>query len=349
MHHLEGGSMLSDRQHRILSALIEEYVAHAMPVGSRTIAEQYHLGVSPATVRNELAALEDAGYIVQPHTSAGRIPTDAGYRRFVDGLLANEQIAASASKREAAAMRQSADALDDLMDRISVELARLTKCLSIVVPPAKTTSSIRQVSFVMLGPCQAIAVIVLSDGDVLNGQIVSQYTIDSAFLSVLQARMCELFVDKTVPEALELCELALRDPLAFSDAFASKFAQDALGCIERTLGNVRHSSRPSSMGMSALMSYPEFHDSSSLLPVLELLEDDTVLFRTVDATGAPGDVTVCIGEENPDATLRGVSVIAGMYGQGPGRGIVAVIGPKRMDYSRVIGAVRVAQDVLKGR
>ncbi len=125
--------MLSDRRQRILRALIEEYVMHAVPVGSRTLAEQYDLGVSSATVRNDLSALEEAGYIAQPHTSAGRVPTDAGYREFVDDLLASEAFGGAGVEEELACqIRSHADALDELMRRTSEELARLTDCLSLV-------------------------------------------------------------------------------------------------------------------------------------------------------------------------------------------------------------------------
>ena len=132
--------MLSDRRQRVLAALIEEYVARALPVGSRTLTERYQLGVSPATVRNELSVLEDGGYIAQPHTSAGRIPTDAGYRAFVDNLLA--RASAPDEARYGAVveeLRRSATELDALLERTSAALARLTDCLSIVLAPSVLT------------------------------------------------------------------------------------------------------------------------------------------------------------------------------------------------------------------
>jgi len=118
--------MLSDRRQRVLAALIEEYVARALPVGSRTLTERYKLGVSPATVRNELSILEDEGYIAQPHTSAGRIPTDFGYRTFVDDLLANDSLPDEERYRAVAEdLRKSASELDSLLEQTSSALARL--------------------------------------------------------------------------------------------------------------------------------------------------------------------------------------------------------------------------------
>lgn len=241
--------MLTDRRQMVLRALIEEYVAHAMPVGSRTIVEQYGLGVSPATVRNDLSALEGDGFIQQPHTSAGRIPTDAGYRAYVEELIST-----GALKDEhphhmlVERLRRSADELDDLMARTTAELARLTDCLSMVLPP------------------------------------------------------------------------------------------DADGA---------HINRIPRMGLSSLLRKPEFQDSSALLPLMEILEDESVLFSIFDgAAEHGGNVVVRIGHENTAEGLSGVSVITGVYGRGSAQGVIAVIGPTRMDYTSVIRAVRAAQEAM---
>lgn len=241
--------MLSDRRQQVLRALIEEYIAHALPVGSRTIVEHYSLGVSSATVRNDLSALEDEGFIQQPHTSAGRIPTDAGYRAYVEEIISSGALESNnpyASLVEE--MRHSADALDDLMERTSAELARLTECLSLVLPPDQGRTHLRQ-----------------------------------------------------IPR----------------------------------------------MGLSALMRKPEFQDSSTLLPLMEILEDESVLLSVFSEDGCRADnIMVRIGSENASAGLSGVSVVTGVYGRGSGQGVVAVIGPTRMDYTSVIRAVRAAQDIM---
>lgn len=236
--------MLSDRRQRVLAALIEEYVARALPVGSRTLTEHYELGVSPATVRNELSALEYEGYLSQPHTSAGRIPTDIGYRAFVDDIIASGAIQDDERSREAAnRLRQSARELDDLLGQTSAALARFTDCLSIVMPP-----------------------------DV---------------------------------------------------------------------------SRSRRIGMSSLMRKPEFASSAALLPIMQVLEDDMILLHVLDASATDDDApSVRIGSENEAEQLSGVSVVASRYGSGDTGGIVAVIGPTRMDYTKVLQAVRIASKAL---
>lgn len=234
--------------------MIEEYVSNAVPVGSHTLTEQYDLGVSSATIRNELSVLEEAGYVTQPHTSSGRIPTDAGYREFVDELIAAGKIQdTSATEQLTRKLRTHADRLDALMRQVSEELAHFTNCLSIVG---------------------------LGEGDM---------------------------------------------------------STERLACKE-------------SIGLSSLMRKPEFQESSSLLPIMEILEDDTVYFRVYSEASASTDgFSICIGSENKDGSLVSASVVAGVYGHGGNRGVVAVIGPRRMDYENVIQAVRVAQQILDQR
>ena len=235
--------MLSDRRQRVLAALIEEYVARAMPVGSRTLAERYGLGVSSATVRNDLSALEEEGYISQPHTSAGRIPTDNGYRAFVDELVESGALSDDAGQvGQIEDLKRSATELDDLLERTSKALTQFTDCLSIVTPPDQ--------------------------------------------------------------------------------------------------------SHPKRLGIMSLMRQPEFAQTEALLPIMQVLEDDTVLFHVLDATAAGDNPQVRIGKENETEELAGVSVVACRYGIGMDGGIVAVIGPTRMNYTKALTAVRVASRAL---
>lgn len=235
--------MLSDRRQLVLAALIEEYVARAIPVGSRTLTEHYDFGVSSATIRNELSALEDEGYISQPHVSAGRIPTDHGYRAFVDRLIDEGAIEETPQTAQAVEeLRRNAQEIDDLAARTSELLARLTDCLSIVTAPNLT--------------------------------------------------------------------------------------------------------RTHRLGMSALMRQPEFMYTQSLLPIMQVLEDDMVLLHLLDSSAEDEQPRVHIGSENAAEQLQGVSVVASRYGCGDSEGIVAVIGPTRMDYSKVLQAVRIASRTL---
>lgn len=332
--------MLSDRRQRILYALIEEYVAHALPVGSQTIAKQYKLGVSSATIRNELSYLENEGYIAQPHTSAGRIPTDAGYREFVDGVLASDDLMKMSDfDAMASDIRSHADALDSLMERTSEELTRLTDCLSIVMAPSMIKMRIRQISLISLTNRQALIIIVSEDGHVAERHVSFPVDVEPDRLRDIQDLLTKVFSGRSLSE-MEDARLGVVELM-----------QDSIGpiIVNEILSSLRDSCsvRSSRVGVSSLMRKPEFHDASALLPIMEVLEDDTVLFSVFDPSDtSDSGIMVRIGSENETEQLSGASVIAGSYGRGEAQGVVAVIGPKRMDYSKVIGAVRAAQEIL---
>lgn len=333
--------MLSDRRQRVLAALIEEYVARALPVGSRTLTERYHLGVSPATVRNELSVLEDDGYITQPHTSAGRVPTDFGYRAFVDDLLRSGLGPADdeRSRKAAEQMRGTASELDALLEQTSSALARLTDCLSIVLAPSVLNMRIRQITLVSLSPRRALVVVVTEDGQVFNRQMEFAMDVDPADLAAVQRLLNDVLLGKTIQEVEEGLGRGMYE--AFRSPLVRMALDEVLSCLQEGDLSVHR------LGVSSLLTKPEFSQSESVLPVLKALEDNTVLLHICDAAEQAGDMPcVRIGSENDDEGLSGVSVVASSYGKGPSMGVVAVIGPTRMDYSRVIQAVRIARSAL---
>ncbi len=335
--------MLSDRRQKVLAALIEEYVARALPVGSRTLTQRYQLGVSPATVRNELSVLEDDGYIVQPHTSAGRIPTDYGYRAFVDELLETELASEDKEARSLAEkLRSSATELDSLIEQTSAALTRLTDCLSIVIAPSVLNLQIKQISLVQLTTFRALVILVTEDGQVFNRQMDFAYEVLSDDLARVQLFLSEVFTGKSLHEIEQ--GLAKSISQAHHDPLVRMALDEVLCCLHES-----GLARTHQVGVSSLLSKPEFSQSQSLLPVMQMLEDDTVLLHILDETAQKSTDTpfVRIGSENDEVALSGVSVVASSYGRGESAGIVAVVGPTRMDYSKVIRAVRMASLTLK--
>lgn len=333
--------MLSERRQRVLRALIEDYIQYALPVGSRTLTERHRLGVSPATVRNDLSVLEDAGFIQQPHTSAGRVPTDAGYRTFVDELLssglADEERPHPSMVEE---LRASASELDALMERTSAALARLTDCLSIVMAPSVFSGRIRQITLVSLSNYQAIVIVVAEDGQVVNRTISFTDEVTCDELAAAQNLLNRVLVGQSARDMRRNLDAgtieALRDPLV------QLIIDEVIECLGESDGNRAHS-----LGISSLLRQPEFSNSKALLPVMEVLEDDQVLLHAFDDTvEGDGPVMVRIGHENPTSELAGVSIVACSYGRGDSEGVVAVIGPTRMNYEGAIRAVRAAQCVL---
>lgn len=334
--------MLSDRRQRVLAALIEEYVARALPVGSRTLTERYQLGVSSATVRNELSVLEDGGYITQPHTSAGRIPTDHGYRAFVDNLLETDYVGIDDRYRPVVdELRRSASELDALLEQTSSALTRLTDCLSIVLAPSVLNLHIKQLSLISLTPTRALVVLVTEDGQVFNRQMEFVDDISSDDLARVQVFLSDVFAGKSLHEIEEGLGQGMIE--AFRDPLVRMVLDEVLSCLQES-----ELSRAHRLGVSSLLTKPEFSQSQALLPVMQVLEDDTVLLHILDDAATSGDGPfVRIGRENEAAQLAGVSVVANRYGRGESAGVVAVIGPTRMDYSKVIQAVRAASSALE--
>lgn len=330
--------MLSDRRQIVLRALIEEYIARALPVGSRTLVERYNLGISSATVRNELSLLEEMGYLAQPHTSAGRIPTDFGYRAFVDELL-SESDPDNGEDALARELRESASDLDDLMDRTSQALACFTDCMTLLVPPRILSVDIRLVNLVLLTPQRLLTVIVTEDGQVFDRQMDLPRDYSQDEIGKTQEALNNILVGTSLSSTSG--ELPLGASGVHDDLFRMVMAE-ILACLKDQNAIKAHP-----LGISHLLGKPEFSDSSCLMPVLEELEGDTMLLRVFNDAAASEEPVVRIGHENDSEALSSVSLIANRFGEAEHSGLILIVGPTRMDYPQVLKAVRAARNVLK--
>ncbi len=328
--------MLSDRRQNVLRVLIEEYIARALPVGSRTLVERYNLGISSATVRSELSSLEEEGYLVQPHTSSGRIPTDYGYRAFVDDLLAREKFD---DENLVKALRESAGELDELMEKTSRALARLTDCMTLVVPPCSLSFDIKVVNLIELTPQRLLLVVVTNDGQVFNRQIETKTTQSAEEIAKTQDLLNRLLAGKSLSSKSD-------DVSSLLDGVQDDLFQLVLSELMDCLKD-QSVKKPHSLGMTHLLCQPEFSESARILPVLEQLEDDAVLLHIFDEAFNSEAPLVRIGHENDSEAFSGVSLIASQFGGGKQRGLIAIIGPTRMNYSQVFKAVRAAKNVLQ--
>ena len=340
--------MLSDRRRKVLNALIEEYISTASPVSSRAIVGKHGLGVSSATVRNELYVLEEDGYVTSPHVSSGRIPTDTGYRSFVDELLdtdAEKDDAESKSDGKLADdLRESATELDDLLKETSRALNRFTDCLAVVMAPRLTKIALKQIALVMMDARHVIVVLAVKDGRVLN-------------------RVVELAFDHT-SEEVRLLEMLLNREYEISGAF-DPLAGDRQQVLRSAIGESTIRTELSRLttaiddclfegerervhlnGLEDLFSQPEMQKMSLTMGFARLLDDDLLMFRLLGDFLASRGVVVRIGHENASETLSDISVVASTYGEDDREGMVAIIGPTRMDYEKVIDAVRNASGFL---
>ncbi len=333
--------MLSERRQKVLAALIEEYVAHALPVGSRTIAEHYDLGVSSATVRNDLSSLEKQGLIEQPHTSAGRIPTDSGYRAFVDELLASVPEGADPLDQNLIrSLQKNANELDELLEKTTEAITQLTDCLSIVLPPSIVSLHVRQISLVNLSAHKSLMVVVCEDGRVLNRALECSKELSYEQLMNIQHTLNTLFAGKSCSDIKRGIDTV--PPEALGNPITQLFISEFFACMRE-----HDSSRAHSLGVSSLLKKPEFSHPEALLPIVEVLEDNEVLVDVLDDEAYVGGTMVRIGSENKPEQLKSVSVVAMQFGKDDGEGVVAVVGPTRMDYLQVIKVLQAARLSLR--
>jgi heat-inducible transcriptional repressor len=332
--------MLNERRRRVLKALVEEYVASAQPVGSKTLVDRYELGCSPATVRNELSILEETGFVVQPHVSAGRLPTDSGYRDFVDELL---QSAASTEMQPA--LLGHAHEVDELMRETSALLTRLTDSMAVVLAPSVSLARVKRIDLLSMSELRALFVLITESGQVLNRHIELAERTSPEQLSAAERALNAALDGKRADEIRPL-----REALEPEDALGGAGGPDALFAqvIDEILDALEEADRDRlyHVGVPALLAQPEFHDADRARPLIECIEDGLTLLEALsDALSSPG-VIVRIGHENRRVELGSVSIVATSYESGSSDGVVGIIGPTRMDYQRAIDAVRTVADGL---
>ncbi|GLX92297.1 heat-inducible transcriptional repressor HrcA [Herbidospora sp. NEAU-GS84] len=324
--------MLDDRKLAVLRAIVEDYVSTNEPVGSKALADRHNLGVSPATIRNDMAALEDGGYIHQPHTSAGRVPTDKGYRLFVDRLSQVKPLS-GAERRAIETFLAGAVDLDEIVMRTVRLLAQLTRHVAVVQYPSLTRSTVRHVEIVPLADTRVMLVLITNTGRVEQRVVDLPQVIADDRVSHLRAVLntaldgCGL---AQVPETLA----ALPERLSPEDR---PVAATILSVIMETLVE-RHEEKIVFAG-AANLAAADF--TIGLRDVLEALEEQVVLMRLLGETDDLSELTVRIGSENPYTGLRGTSIVAAGYGSGDKElARLGVLGPTRMDYPVTMGAVR---------
>src|SRR5579862_4986612 len=323
---------LDERKAAILRAIVEHYVDSAQPVGSQTVTQTAGLGVSAATVRNEMSVLERDGFIAQPHTSAGRVPTDSGYRYYVDHLAGVGALPAAERRRIADFFTSAKMAMDDLLHETSRLLARVTSHAAVVVGPQAESVHVRSVHLVSLQPRLVLAVVVMSNGAVEKESVMLADDVTAEDVAVASGRLAA---------HLGGCRLGELPAMTYvgkaadgADALASA-SFEALAAFVR----VHHDEPLYVGGASRLAAEQEAFASTSASGLLELLEQHVVLGALLRELLGPG-LTIRIGAENELADLRECSLVLAPYlVEGTPIGTVGVLGPTRMDYRKAQAAV----------
>lgn len=329
-----------ERRFEVLRAIVADYVSTQEPVGSKTIVERHHLGVSSATVRNDMAALEEDGYITQPHTSAGRIPTDKGYRLFVDRLSQVKPLS-TAERKAIHQFLEGAVDLDDVLRRSVRLLAQLTRQVAVVQYPTLTRSTVRHIEVLAITPARLMLVLITDTGRVDQRVVDLGDVLIDDDVARLRGMLTAALTGRRLTEAsVAVSDLPVGAPAELRDAVTR-----VCTVLLETL--VEHPEERLLLGGAANLTRNAADFPGSLRQVLEALEEQVVVLKLLAAARDASTITVRIGEENEAEEMRGTSVVSiGYGGYGTVLGGMGVVGPTRMDYQGNIAAVRAVAQYL---
>ena len=332
---------LSERKLKILKAVIQNYLETGEPVGSRTISKYTDLNLSSATIRNEMADLEELGYIFQPHTSAGRIPSDKGYRLYVDMLMQDKEQEVTEIKEQ---MLQKADKMDQLLKQAAKVLANNTNYATMVSAPVSMKNRLKFIQLSQVDEEQLIAVIVL-EGNIVKNQIIR---VDQDLGSETLLKLNMLLNTTLNGMSIDQITLGLIAKLKEQAGIHSGVISDVLDAV----GNVIQLDQDMEIytsGATNIFRYPELSDKQSAQEIISAFEEKQQLSELVTQTLSSDTkgIQVYIGNETPVQNMKDCSIVTATYELGEGmQGTIGIIGPKRMDYEHVMDTLKTLQTEL---
>lgn len=343
---------MDERKQQILLAIIKDYICTAEPVGSRTISRKYDLGVSPATIRNEMSDLEEMGFIEQPHTSAGRIPSNMGYRYYVDCLMQREELTQEEENTIRRGYENKVREVGEVIGRTGRMLARMTRYTALVQTPQLGKSTYKHIQLVLMAPSQALLIVVLDMGAVHHQMMTIPENMTQEDLeqisSVLNAKLQGRNMDSIRLTLIKEIYFELSKHRNILD-LAFQLMQDHL--------NLEKEDKIHLEGVFNILNQPEFHNVDKVKVLLSLLEQEETLAHLMINKEDSQGVSVRIGHEITREEIQNCSMITATYGVGDKvLGTVGVLGPTRMDYAKVVTVVdhmtknlsRVLENILKG-
>lgn len=341
MHAIE----LTDRQGEVLRAVVLEHIRSAEPVGSRAVARRFRMGISPATVRNVMVDLEEAGLLQQPHTSAGRVPTDRGYRVFVDRLMVREAPTRGEIVLLRSGLAEERHSMDNLLESISRALGRAAAQLGIAVSPKVSEGTLRRIEASPISEAQILLSFALSSGTVRT--VLSGVETRETKRALTEALG---WVNRKAP-GLGLEELSR---LLEREVESDLLPADWLGVFRLVIDGVdtllhsREGERVHFSGATNIMAQPEFSDPERLRPIVAMMERRELLFRTLPGSGDEEGLRVIIGRENRWRPMRHCSLVLSSFRSGSARGEIGVIGPTRMPYPKLVPLVERMAQMISG-
>jgi heat-inducible transcriptional repressor len=323
---------MEDRKQKILRAVVQEFTTSAVPVGSQALQSRYFVNLSSATIRSELAELADLGYLTQPHTSAGRVPTDSGYRYFVDFLMDLEPIPDRVRAYIHDEMEAAPGDVQGMVERVAMTVAAVTQNASVASAPQGTSARVKHLDLVSLEP-QEVLLILLLEGNLLRQQVVNTTELSTqGGLTTLAAQLNESLGGRSSDEARRRY-----------DGAGLGLEKEILGRVIAVLDLYEKGSESLVVhdGVRNLLRHPEFAESSRVHQVLEVLEETRYLTVLLRQLIGESDLQIVIGSENASSGLQGCAVVLTTYGPTDRlKGVLGVIGPTRMAYSQTVARLQ---------
>ena len=333
---MEAIQELNERKTKILHAIIKNYLETGEPVGSRTISKYTDLNLSSATIRNEMADLEELGYIMQPHTSAGRIPSDKGYRWYVDMLMNQKEQEITEIKGQ---MLEKADKMEQLLKQAAKVLANNTNYATMISAPAYNRNKLKFIQLSQVDENQMIVVIVM-EGNIVKNQIV---TLEEPLSNEELLKMNMLLNTSLNGMSIEQINLGLIARLKEQAGIHSELISNVLDAVASVI-QLDDDMEIYTSGATNIFKYPELSDTQSAQEIISAFEEKQQLATLVSKTMASGEdrgIQVYIGNESNVENMKDCSVVTATYELGEGmQGTIGIIGPKRMDYERVMKTLK---------
>lgn len=337
---------LSPRSRQILEAIVEDYIATAEPVGSSAVAKRHALTLSPATVRNVMASLEEMGLLISPHTSAGRIPTEKAYRFYVDSLVALRPVTHDEKKQIIRRCRQAGSGLSEILKETSRTLSSLSNYMGIVIAPSFNADVFRHIEFIRLGRCRVLAILVSCNGTVQNRLIETDDDFSSEDLIRMGNYLNGLMKGLTISQARDrIREEMLREKNCY-DSLLSQALRMSTQAVNQDTDDIFVE------GQARILDQPEFSDVRRMQEIYRTFEQKALLLKLLGSCMNSEGVQIYIGSETPVSGSAGVSLITSRFVTSSNTvGLLGIIGPTRMGYSSVIPIVdytaRLVSRILK--
>lgn len=334
--------ILSSRDRKILQAIITDYIQTAEPVGSRTISKKYKMELSPATIRNIMADLEEMGFLKQPHTSAGRVPTDRAFRFYVDSILEVRQLSKLEQERIKKGLVQEETDINEILKRASSLLSLLSKQTGVVLAPRFGSSVFKHIEFIKLREKKVLVIIVTKSGEVQNRLIEADEPMNQEELDKFSRYLNEIMAGLSLVEAKRKIVEELRKEKVLFD----KLSYRALQLSQRALEDEGEGDLYIE-GKTNLLKFPEFANLEKMRAILETFEEKTKIVKLLDKALNAQGIQIFIGAENEFNEMRDCSLVAAPYTkENFTLGTLGVIGPMRMDYSSIIPIVDYTARIL---